>query len=146
EPKCIKREPEDAGEHGAPEDLRDWIDRADLEHVQTAGLDEVLDAPGIDPVVGDQCGCGRVDEQPAERKHRSHAEKRRPLVCPSLHYAVGTQVSPSSSTLQWCSSDFHGPMRRPGRVFRFTRRFVDRLAVPGQGMLRYSTLPLRQYT
>src|SRR5262249_44355224 len=72
--KDDKGKTRDTREQRAPQDLRDWIERADLEYLKPPRFEQMLDAPGINPIVDH----GNVDpgsnQQPTGGKYRTDGE------------------------------------------------------------------------
>ncbi len=67
--KDDKGETREAREERAPQNLRDRIERADLENLKPTRVEQVLDAPGVYPVVDHRHVDARPDQQPARGKY-----------------------------------------------------------------------------
>ena len=77
-----EREPEQLAEQRPPEDLGHRIMGAPLQHPQRAGLQEVLHAPRIRPIIDD----GDLDRHPREENGHQHDcgdAQQGPAVCHS---------------------------------------------------------------
>jgi hypothetical protein len=68
--------PEYARERRAPDDLCQRVDRAEFENLEPSRLQEMLDAPGIHPVVDDRNVGPRSDQQPPQREERGDGGQR----------------------------------------------------------------------
>ncbi len=77
ETKRDKGKPGEAGKQRAPGDLGKRIDRAEFEHLQPAGLQQMLDAPGVHPVVDHRNVRARSDQQPGHGEERGNRGQRR---------------------------------------------------------------------
>ena len=104
--------PGDAGKERAPRDLRQRIDRAEFEHLQPAGLQEMLDAPGVHPVVDDRHVGARPDEQPRRGEERGNRRQRQQVV------RVLRWKACDGSTSRWAVTEYKVALALPGTPLR----------------------------